>query len=69
MNGPRVAAVGVGYSTTGRRLGLTSRHLAVQAAMAAMADAGMEPSDIDGSTVLWAVAGDAPPGLDVVDSM
>jgi acetyl-CoA acetyltransferase len=34
-----------------------------------MADAGMEPRDIDGSTVLWLVAGDAPPDLDVVDSM
>jgi acetyl-CoA acetyltransferase len=65
----RVAAVGVGYSTTGRRTGLTSRQLAVQAGKAAMADAGMKPSDIDGSTMLWAVAGDPPPGLDVVDSM
>ena len=68
-NPQRVAAVGVGYSQTGRRLGFTSRQLAVQAATAAMADAGMGPQDIDGSTMLWAVAGAAPPGLDVVDSM
>jgi len=69
VNGPRVAAVGVGYSNTGRRLGLTSRQLAVQAATRAMADAGMEPADIDGSTMLCMVAGDADPNLDVVDSM
>jgi acetyl-CoA acetyltransferase len=65
----RVAAVGVGYSTTGRRTGLTSRQLGVQAAKAAMADAGVQPSDIDGSTMLWLVAGAPPPGLDVVSSM
>lgn len=65
----RVAIAGVGYSTTGRRLGLTSRQLAVQAGLAAMADAGMAPSDIDGSTILWGVAGPAPPGLDVAESM
>jgi 3-oxoacyl-[acyl-carrier-protein] synthase III len=45
----RVAAVGVGYSTTGRKTGLTSRQLAVQAATAAMRDAGMTPKDIDGA--------------------
>ena len=65
----RVAAVGVGYSTTGRRTGFSSRQLAVQASTAAMADAGMGPQDIDGSTMLWGVAGQAPPGLDVSDSM
>jgi acetyl-CoA acetyltransferase len=65
----RVAAVGVGYSKTGRSLGLTSRQLAVQAATAALSDAGMTPADIDGSTMLWGVAGAAPPGLDVVDAM
>jgi len=65
----RVAAVGVGYSATGRRLGFTSRQLAVQAATAALADAGLQPTDVDGSTMLWGVAGAAPPGLDVVDSM
>ena len=65
----RVAIVGVAHSTKGRRLGLSSRQLAVQAAKAAMADAGMGPGDIDGSTMLWTVDGPQPPGLDVVDSM
>lgn len=65
----RIAAVGVGHSTAGRRLGLTSRQLAVEAAKAALADAGMHPSDIDGSAMLWSVDGPQPPGLDVVDSM
>jgi len=65
----RVAAVGVGYSRTGRRLGLSSWELAVQAAKAAMDDAGMTPKDMDGVTVLWGVAGPAPAGLDVVEPM
>ncbi|HLY81352.1 MAG TPA: thiolase family protein [Acidimicrobiales bacterium] len=65
----RVAAVGVGYSTTGRRTGLTSWQLAIQAAKAAMADAGMGPRDMDGVTLLWGVAGPAPSGLDTVEPM
>jgi len=65
----RVAAVGVGYSTTGRRTGLSSWQLAIQACTAAMADAGMTPGDIDGVALLWGVAGPAPSGLDVVDPM
>ncbi|MGW0593740.1 thiolase family protein [Streptosporangium sp. NPDC002607] len=65
----RVAAVGVGYSTTGRRTGLTSWQLAIQAAKAALADAGMTPQDLDGIALLWGVAGPAPDGLDVVDPM
>jgi acetyl-CoA acetyltransferase len=69
MTGSRVAVVGVGYSDTGRNLGLTSRQLAVAAAKAAMRDGGVRPRDIDGSTMYWAVAGAAPKGLDVVDSM
>ena len=36
----KVAAVGVGYSTTGRSSGLTSWQLAIQASMAALDDAG-----------------------------
>ena len=66
---PRVAAVGVGYSTTGRRTGLNSRELAIQAAKAAMADAGMTPKDIDGVAVLWAVSGPAPPGVESVQAL
>jgi acetyl-CoA acetyltransferase len=64
----RVAAVGVGYSTTGRNTGLSSWQLGIQAAKAALADAGMTPSDLDGVTLLWGVAGPAPPGLDMVES-
>ncbi len=65
----RVAAVGVGYSTTGRKTGLTSRQLTIQAAKAALEDAGMTPKDIDGVALLWGVAGPAPPGLDSVDAL
>jgi acetyl-CoA acetyltransferase len=65
----RVAAVGVGYSTTGRHTGLTSWQLAIQAATAAMDDAGLTPADIDGLCLLWGVAGPAPAGLDTVDPM
>ncbi len=65
----RVAAVGVGYSTTGRRTGLTSWQLAIQAARAAMDDAGLTPADIDGVSLLWGVAGPPPAGLDTVDPM
>jgi acetyl-CoA acetyltransferase len=65
----RVAAVGVGYSTTGRRTGLTSWQLGIQAAKAALADAGMTPKDVDGVSILWGVAGPAPAGLDQVNAM
>ena len=44
----RVAVVGVGYSQVGRSLGLSQENLAAQASVAAMADAGLEPRDIDG---------------------
>jgi acetyl-CoA acetyltransferase len=64
-----VAAVGVGYSATGRRLGLSSWELGIQAATAALADAGMSPRDVDGVTLLWGVAGPPPPGIDMVDAM
>jgi acetyl-CoA acetyltransferase len=44
----RVAVVGVGFSTVARDTGLTYKQLTAQAITAAMADAGMQPSDIDG---------------------
>jgi acetyl-CoA acetyltransferase len=44
----RVAAVGVGFSDVGRRLPHSDEELVRQAITAAMADAGMKPSDIDG---------------------
>jgi len=43
-----VAIAGVGYSQVGRRLPLSDDELVRQAITAAMADAGMTPSDIDG---------------------
>jgi acetyl-CoA acetyltransferase len=68
MVNQRIAIVGVGYSTTGRRTGLTSRQLAVQAGKAALEDAGMLPSDVDGVTLSWDVAGPEPAGIDVINS-
>ena len=56
MNKRRVAIVGVGYSQVGRHSGLTERHHAAQAAVAALADAGLTAKDIDGATT-W--GGDA----------
>ena len=44
----RVAAVGVGFSRTGRRLGLTNEMMTAMASKAAMEDAGLSPRDIDG---------------------
>jgi acetyl-CoA acetyltransferase len=64
-----VAAVGVGYSTTGRNTGLTSFELARQATTAALADAGMTTADLDGVTLLWGTAGPSRPGIDTVEPM
>lgn len=47
----RVAVVGLGYSTVGRRTGLTLEQLTAQASVAAMADAGLGRGDIDGVVV------------------
>jgi acetyl-CoA acetyltransferase len=44
----RVAIVGVGYADVGRDTGLSYQGLTAQSAVAAMADAGMGPDDIDG---------------------
>jgi acetyl-CoA acetyltransferase len=44
----RVAVAGVGYSTIARHSDLSDNALAAQAAQAAMADAGLRPTDIDG---------------------
>lgn len=48
---PRVAIVGVGYSTVGRNTGLSLDALTAQASVAAMSDAGVTPKDIDGVVV------------------
>ena len=56
MIGRKVAIAGVGYSQVGRHTGLSERHHAAQAAMAALEDAGLDASDIDGAST-W--GGDA----------
>ena len=43
-----VAVTGIGQSAVGRRLGRTGLDLTVEAALAALADAGLTPSDVDG---------------------
>jgi acetyl-CoA acetyltransferase len=48
----RVAVVGVGYSTIGRRTGLTSQQLTTQCVKAALDDAGLGPRDVDGYATL-----------------
>ncbi len=47
----RVAVVGVGYSTVGRRTGLSLEHLTAQSSVAALADAGLAARDVDGVVV------------------
>ena len=44
----KVSIAGVGYSDTGRRLALSDDELVSQAVLAALADAGMKPTDVDG---------------------
>jgi acetyl-CoA acetyltransferase len=61
-----VSIVGVGYSTCGRNTGLSYPELARQAGMAAMADAGMTPADINGVST-WTGMGDNPPSGDAMD--
>jgi len=48
----RVAVVGVGFSTVARDTGLTYKQLTAQAITAALADAGMAPTDVDGVCAL-----------------
>jgi acetyl-CoA acetyltransferase len=62
----RVAVVGVGFSTVARDTGLSYKELTRQSMQAAMDDAGMEPTDIDGVALLafgqpepWGEAPDA----------
>lgn len=52
MRTHRVAVAGVGYSKVGRRTGLSERELGRQAFMAAIEDAGMKASDIDGVSAM-----------------
>ncbi len=46
--GNRVAIAGIGYSTVGRKTGLSTQDLVIQATQAALDDAGMRIEDIDG---------------------
>lgn len=50
MNG-KVAVTGIGYSQIGRNTGRTEGQLAIEACRAAIADAGLSRSDIDGLTM------------------
>jgi acetyl-CoA acetyltransferase len=63
--GRRVAIAGVGYSTVGRKTGLSFEELARQAGIAALEDAGMTPADIDGVST-WTGMGDAPRDVDAM---
>ena len=65
---PRVAAVGVGYSTTGRKTDLNAKQLTIQAGKAAMNDAGISRSDIDGIAMAWAGGGPMAAGIENIDS-
>jgi acetyl-CoA acetyltransferase len=55
--GRRVAIVGVGFSPTGRRHGLSNQVMSAMSSKAAMEDAGLSPKDIDGISV-YGVDGD-----------
>lgn len=57
----RVVIAGVGQSAVGRRLLRSELDLTVEAAMAAIADAGLTPGDIDGIAA-YPGAGVGPPG-------
>jgi len=52
MSQTRVAVVGVGYSTVGRKTTLTWQDLVIEAVSAALDDSGLRPADIDGMTTM-----------------
>ena len=54
---------GVGQSDVGRRLGRSGLDLTIDAALAAIADAGLTPADIDGIATYPGAAGGAGPGF------
>src|SRR5207237_5301733 len=54
----RAIISGIGISRIGRKTGIPGLELTVEAAREAIADAGLEPADIDGVTTM----GDTPPG-------
>ena len=54
----RAIISGIGISRIGRRTGIPGIELTTEAALAAIADAGLTPVDIDGISTM----GDTPPG-------
>jgi acetyl-CoA acetyltransferase len=56
------AISGIGQSAVGRRLGRSALDLTVEASLAAIADAGLKPGDIDGIST-WPGAMPAAPGV------
>ncbi len=54
---------GIGQSAVGRRLGRTGLDLTLDAALEAIADAGLTPADIDGIATYPGAGGGAPPGF------
>ena len=69
-SGKRPCFVGVGYTPCRRYSGRTLSHLALEAALGAVADAGLSPQEIDGLSVYPEApfaAGQSFPGIDAVD--
>jgi acetyl-CoA acetyltransferase len=58
--GTGTAITGIGQSDIGRKLGRSSLSLTVQAALSALADAGLQPGDIDGLSTWPGTYGPAP---------
>jgi len=54
---------GIGQSDVGRRLGRHELDLTIDAALEAIADAGLTPADIDGIATYPGASGGAPPGF------
>src|ERR687898_2560787 len=54
---------GIGQSDIGRRLGRTGLDLTIDAALEAIADAGLTPADIDGIATYPGAGGGAGPGF------
>jgi len=62
FNEKNCAITGIGQSPVGRKLGRSALDLTVEAALAAIADAGLKPSDIDG-VATWPGANTNHPGM------
>ncbi|MET0378898.1 MAG: thiolase family protein [Spongiibacteraceae bacterium] len=62
INERKSAISGIGQSAVGRRLGRSALDLTVESSLAAITDAGLKPSDIDG-VATWPGAMANPPGM------